>query len=81
MDKFIKVIGGAVLFSGMFIIAAPIGVGFGAIAGWTTHLFWEAPLRGFILAFKLPDLPLWQYGAAMGFFGSFLRTQVSHKAD
>lgn len=81
MDKLAKVLGGSLMFSAMLIIAAPLHASIGALAGWSTGLLWGETIHKFILGAGLPDMPLWRYGATLGFFSSFLRTQTTVKHE
>lgn len=66
-------------FAAMVFFAPVIGVLFGAFAGWVVGLFFGDTILSFLtrVGVDTAGLAVWQVGAAMGFLGSFLRTNIS----
>ena len=70
------------LFVGIMFAAPLLGVLAGAFSGWVVGLFWADVILGFLtrLGIETTNLQVWQIGAAMGFLGGFLKTNVSQKS-
>jgi len=79
MEKVALVIGGALLFSAFVLVAAPLGVALGWVAGWTASLFFNELLLGALARIGVHDITLPQAGALLGFVSAFLRTQTTVK--
>jgi hypothetical protein len=66
------------------VFAAPLlGVLGGAFSGWVVGFFWTQPILDFLarVGVRVEGLEVWQIGAAMGFLGGFLKTNVPVKSD
>jgi hypothetical protein len=74
-----KFLGLLAAFCGLVFIMPLLGVLFGAFSGWVVGLFFADTILGFLarLGAHTDGLAVWQVGAAMGFFGGFLKTSVS----
>lgn len=49
----------------------------GAIAGWIVGLFFGDTILGILAQLGIHNITMFQFGAFMGFIGSFLKTKVS----
>ena len=80
MEKFITVIGAALVFSGTMAALLPITTLFGAIAGWIVGLFFGDTILYALSEMGLRNITMWQLGATLGFVSTFLRTRVESNA-
>lgn len=78
MEKFLGIVGAAVLVGVIFILATPIAVLVGAFAGWTVQFFMPVTTAELLAAAGI-TLPLWKVGAGLAFVGAFFKTTVSKK--
>ena len=78
MDKILVFFGGAVVFLGGMLLLIPLGTLCGAIAGWIVGMFFPSILTT-LAAFGVHGVTMWQFGAFLGFVGSFLKTKVDTK--
>lgn len=76
MEKLLATFGVIVIIA---FIAPILGTLVGGFMGWVVGMFFADEIIGFLarLGADTVGLTMWQVGAAMGFFGSFLRTTVS----
>lgn len=76
-----KLIGLMAAFAGLVFVMPLLGIVFGAFAGWVVGLFFTETVMGFLarFGFDIAGFAMWQVGAAMGFFGGFLKTSVTSK--
>lgn len=82
MDKFLVAPGALILFGFTLILGAILGALMGAFAGWIVgwtplgtwilHVLGTLGAHGFTMA---------ELGAACGFIGGFMKTNVEHKKD
>lgn len=74
-----KIVLGVFTVVALIFFAPVLGVIFGAFSGWVVGLFFSGTVLGFLgrLGVDVNGLQLWQVGAAMGFLGGFLKTNVS----
>lgn len=79
-ERMTSAIGGALLFSAMIVVAAPISAALGALAGWTVSLIFGDTILRVMSMVGIHDVAVWQLGATLGFVSSFLRTQTTVKA-
>ena len=77
MDKFVKVMGAAVLSVGGIFMLVCLGTLFGAAAGWIVGLFFGETILFVLAKLGSTGIAMWQFGAFMGFVGGFLKTKVS----
>lgn len=71
---------GILLFAGAVFFAPLLGVLGGAFSGWVLSMFgFEPVVLGFLRALgaDTTGMALWHVGAAMGFLGGFLKTNVT----
>lgn len=73
-----KVVAAVVMGAALIFIAPLVGTLVGAFTGWTVGLFFTETIFGFLtrLGFDAAGFSMWQIGAAMGFFGGFLRVRT-----
>lgn len=76
-----KIAAGVTMVLGLMFIMPILGCLFGAFSGWAAGLVFGNSILGFLssLGADTSGLSMWQVGAAMGFFGGFLKTNVSTK--
>lgn len=77
MDKFLVVVGAAVVVPLLLIVACVLGTLFGAIGGWIVGWFFGETILGVLAGFGVTGISMWQYGAFLGFTGAYFRTHVS----
>ena len=77
MEKFMTVIGGAVLVFGSIFVGVILGTLFGALAGWIVGLFFGETILGILAQLGVHGVTMWQFGAFMGFVGGYMKTKVS----
>lgn len=72
---------GCAMVMGLIVVMPVMGVLFGAFAGWIVGLFFTPTILDFLrrLGVDTAGLQVWQIGAAMGFFGGFLKTSVTKR--
>lgn len=80
MEKFLKIIGGVVVFIAALVFVIPLATAFGALAGHIVGWFFSDTILGVLAKMGLHDVTMWQVGACCGFFGGFLRISVSTKS-
>lgn len=80
MEKLVAAFGIAVIFTSFLLIAAPIAVATGWVAGWTVQLLFGDLVLNALATFGIHGPTLPQLGAMLGFFSAFLRTQTTVKA-
>lgn len=56
-----------------------LGVLFGGFAGWVVGLFFHDTIMTFLMAtgVDVSNLTMWQIGAALGFIGSFFKSNLT----
>jgi len=52
---------------------------FGALSGWVAGLVFEEEILGFLtrIGVQTEGLTMWQFGAALGFIGSFFKPNLA----
>jgi hypothetical protein len=78
-----KIILGSFAFLGLVFLIPLLGCLFGSFSGWVVGLVFEEEVIGFLrrLGADTDGLTTWQVGAAMGFFGGFLKTSIASKKN
>ncbi len=76
MEKFVTAMGGALVVIGAIFVLIPLGTLAGAGVGWLVGLFFSDSILGVANAMGIHGITMWQFGAFMGFVGSFLKTKV-----
>lgn len=72
-EKIVLVVGAAALVAAILFAAVILGTAFGAAAGWAVGLAFETPFNTLNSLSSL-TLDPWQWGATLGFVGSFFRS-------
>lgn len=66
----------AMALGGNFLFVI-FGTLLGAVAGWIVGLFFGETILGILAQMGIHSITMWQFGAFMGFVGSFLKTKVA----
>lgn len=74
----VSIMAASITFIVMLFVAPLLGCLFGAFSGWVVSLFWDYEVLNFMarIGIDTQGLTLWQTGAALGFLGGFLKTNV-----
>lgn len=77
MDKFVLSMGAVAMGIGAIFFFVILGTFLGAVAGWIVGLVFGDTILGILSQFGVHNVTMWQFGAFMGFAGSFLKTKVT----
>ncbi len=79
MTKFLTIIGGLVLATGLLFLVPLLGALGGAFSGWVVGWFFTETITTFVAALGVKGLAMWQIGMSIGFIGSFFKSIQSNK--
>lgn len=79
MSKFAEKLAFAIMFAGALLLILPFGTLMGGIAGWVVGVIFGDQILSVLSKLGLHGVTMWQLGLTAGFFGAFLRTNVSEK--
>lgn len=77
--KGLAYLGGVVVGISLFFFLPLLGALIGAFSGWVVGWFFSETILGFLAAFGIKGLAMWQVGVSLGFIGGFFRATMINK--
>ena len=72
MDSFLKTFGAAVAITALIVVLMILAPVIGAMLGFAFSVVFPGTAAAMLAAMGLTEIAFWQFGAFMGFVGSFL---------